>query len=67
MSETSVEFGLAFGVAVLGSIGLLVQREHGFTAGMAVVAAIGAGLSVALAVLATLTLRIPALRIGDAG
>ncbi|WP_433015297.1 MFS transporter [Kribbella sp. CA-294648] len=57
LSETSVEFGLAFGVAVLGSIGLLVQREHSFTAGVAVVAVIGAALSAGLALLATRTLK----------
>ncbi|MDI5977140.1 MFS transporter [Amycolatopsis magusensis] len=41
LSETSVEFGLALGVAVLGSVGTFVHREHGATTGLAVVAAIG--------------------------
>lgn len=52
LSETSAEFGLALGVAVLGSIGTFVQRGHGFTAGLAVVAVIGAVVLLGLAVLA---------------
>ncbi|MFC0624105.1 MFS transporter [Kribbella deserti] len=59
LSETSVEFGLAFGVAVLGSIGLLVQREHNSTAGLVTVATIAALASLALATLALRTLRAP--------
>ncbi|AUI58904.1 hypothetical protein BKN51_12245 [Amycolatopsis sp. BJA-103] len=52
LSETSVEFGLALGVAVLGSIGTFVQRGHGFTPGLVVVAAIGVVVFLGLAVLA---------------
>ncbi len=52
LSETSVEFGLALGVAVLGSIGTFVQRGHGFTPGLVVVAVIGAVVFLGLAVLA---------------
>ncbi|MGY6654747.1 MFS transporter [Amycolatopsis sp. TRM77291] len=52
LSETSVEFGLALGVAVLGSVGTFVQRGHGFTTGLAVVAAIGVVVLCGLAVLA---------------
>ncbi|AXB41616.1 MFS transporter [Amycolatopsis albispora] len=51
LSETSVEFGLALGVAVLGSIGTFVQRGHGFTAGLTVVAAIGVAVLLGLALL----------------
>ncbi|GAA1294869.1 MFS transporter [Saccharothrix xinjiangensis] len=51
LSETSVEFGLALGVAVLGSIGTFVQRGHGFTPGLVVVAVIGAAVLLGLAVL----------------
>ncbi|WP_414941450.1 MFS transporter [Amycolatopsis sp. cmx-11-51] len=52
LSETSVEFGLALGVAVLGSIGTFVQRGHGFTPGLVVVAAIGVAVLIGLAALA---------------
>ncbi|UJW31669.1 MFS transporter [Saccharothrix sp. AJ9571] len=51
LSETSVEFGLALGVAVLGSVGTFVQREHGSTTGLAVVAAIGVAVLLGLAAL----------------
>ncbi|GAA0608460.1 MFS transporter [Kribbella sandramycini] len=57
LSETSVEFGLAFGVAVLGSIGLLIERSHGFTDGLAVVAVIGAAACLALAAVAFRSIR----------
>ncbi|WP_309114696.1 hypothetical protein [Saccharothrix sp.] len=53
LSETSVEFGLALGVVVLGSTGTFVQRGHGFTAGLAVVAVIGATVLLSLAILAS--------------
>ncbi|MEU4807134.1 MFS transporter [Actinosynnema sp. NPDC023587] len=58
LSETSVEFGLALGVAVLGSLGTFVQRGHDSTTGLAVVAGIG---FVVLLGLALLTGRRPAL------
>lgn len=51
LSETSIEFGLAFGVAVLGTVGMFVNRQAGFTTGMAVVAGIGAVITLGLAVL----------------
>ncbi|MBN6041144.1 MFS transporter [Amycolatopsis sp. 195334CR] len=51
LSETSVEFGLALGVAVLGSIGTFVHSRHDFTTGLAVVAAIGVAVLLGLAVL----------------
>ncbi|RZQ65417.1 MFS transporter [Amycolatopsis suaedae] len=57
LSETSVDFGLALGVAVLGTVGTLVGRVHSFTAGLNVVAAICAVLFLLLAVLAVVTLR----------
>lgn len=58
LSETSVELGLALGVAVLGSIGLLVERTHDLTAGLTAVALIGTVVSLALAVLAGRTIRV---------
>jgi DHA2 family multidrug resistance protein-like MFS transporter len=51
LSETSMEFGMAFGVAVLGSVGMFVNRQSGFTTGMAVVAGIGAVITLGLAIL----------------
>ncbi|MGC7098356.1 MFS transporter [Amycolatopsis lurida] len=51
LSETSVEFGLAFGVAVLGSVGTFVQSRHDFTTGLTVVAAIGVAVLLAMAAL----------------
>ncbi|MFI6509159.1 MFS transporter [Streptosporangium sp. NPDC050855] len=56
LSETSVELGLALGVAVLGSIGTFLQREHSFTTGVTVVAWIGAALLTALAALTVIAL-----------
>lgn len=51
LSETSVEFGLALGVAVLGSVGTFVQSRHDFTTGLTAVAAIGVAVLLAMAAL----------------